>query len=654
MASGSFNLTNSSKNSGGSYLAGKVEWSATTNKEKNYSAVTVSVYAKKANSSVDITVGTGGSWGYSISIGGNTKTSAVSKNIVASFVKVASYTYNVPHNANGTKSITIKCSVTGPSDSNFAGLTTSGSKTVALDDIKRISTVSATNANIGSKSTITIKRVSSELTHKLTYEFVDESGTISSKTSETSISWTVPTSFYSEIPKAKTGKCTITCATYDGSTEIGLSTCTITVTASESACAPAVSVSAVDVNDNTIALTGSNKKIVKGLSNVTVTTTVTAKNSASISSVSVSCGSMSVTGTSVTFTGAESATIKATAKDSRGYSTTESASGLSLVKYVIPTINVAAVRESPTSNVVMVTATGNWFNGSFGATQNTLTVKVRYRLKTESSYGSYTTMTLTKNGNTYSATATLTGLDYQSAYYVQVRAFDAYYGEYESSKYKTVTLNKGIPVFDWGENDFQFNVPVHMPQSIYQSSGDGGLNMHNSDIVGFNAIYGSDEAAGPKEGINFYRDGTNWDGVWAQGGNLFFCPNYPANTTQYSVFYVAGDEITFGSQWAVFYSFITDSTKRLTITIPLTKQILASNISFSGYLLARGISGYLVGNTAEAGKIDMSGGTGYTVSYSRSICGLSIRIQFDEAILNGTNNTPVAVTPYSSFKITFS
>ena len=32
-----------------------------------------------------------------------------------------------------------------------------------------------------------------------------------------------------------------------------------------------------------------------------------------------------------------------------------------------------------------------------------------------------------------------------------------------NSKEKTLTLKKGVPVFDWGEEDFRFHVPVEMP-----------------------------------------------------------------------------------------------------------------------------------------------------------------------------------------------
>ena len=59
-------------------------------------------------------------------------------------------------------------------------------------------------------------------------------------------------------------------------------------------------------------------------------------------------------------------------------------------------------------------------------------------------------------GNSYTAQAELTGLDYQQAYTFQARAIDQL-GAVNSVEYTA----RAMPVFDWGEQDFQFHVPVH-------------------------------------------------------------------------------------------------------------------------------------------------------------------------------------------------
>ena len=343
-----------------------------------------------------------------------------------------------------------------------------------MDTIPRASSVAATDANIGSKTTITITRAASSFTHTLTYAFGDLTGTIATKTTDTSISWTVPTSFYAEIPNDPSGTCTITCTTYSGSTKVGTEdTCTFKATASEASCSPSVSVTAVDTDTNITALTGSNKRIVKGFSDVKATVTASGNNSAKISSVTVTCGTEKKTGTSVTFENAESATIKATAVDSRGYDTTATASGLTLVNYIVPTIKETISRESPTSDIVNISVQGNWFNGNFGAKQNTLKVQVRYKPKSQAAYADadkYVDMSVTTNGNTYTATLSLPGLDYTKAYSIRIRASDAihvYDGALAEPIYRNTEISKGVPVFDWGEDDFKFNVPVELESGAF-------------------------------------------------------------------------------------------------------------------------------------------------------------------------------------------
>lgn len=467
MASSSFNLT---KSSGDAYIVGMIKWSSTANTGGNYSApVKATIYVRKDNDNLTLTIPTSGTWTYSITINGSTKSGSISKDVLTDWVELASYSVDkINHDADGGKTITISGSVTAPSGTSLAGKVTSGSKSVDLDTIPRASSVTATNANIGSKTTISISRASSSFTHTLTYSFGGLTGTIANKTTSTSVSWTVPTSFYAKIPNDPSGKCTITCDTYSGTTKIGTSTATFTATAAESVCAPSVSVTAVDTNADVIALTGSNKRIVKGFSDVKVTTTATAKNSASISAVSVTCGSAKKTGTSVTFDDVESATIKATATDSRGYPTEATASGLTLVNYIVPTIKETISRASPTSDVVNIYVEGNWFNGSFGAKQNTLRVQVRYKPKSQAAYADddeYFDMDITTSGNKYTATLSLSGLDYTKSYSIRIRARDAIHvfeGTLAEPVYRNTEISKGIPVFDWGEEDFQFNVPVFL------------------------------------------------------------------------------------------------------------------------------------------------------------------------------------------------
>jgi hypothetical protein len=465
VASGSFNLTKSAEISSGAYIIGMIKWSSTADTTGNKSSVTATLYCKKAWDEGTLTVKTGGSWAYSLTINGSKKTGSATKDILTSWVKIASYTVSdIAHSDDGSKNITIAGSVTAPVGTSYEGLKTSGSKSVSLDTIPRASSVGATDANIGSKTAIIISRASSSFTHTITYAFGDLTGTIATKTAETSVSWTVPTSFYAEIPNDTSGECTITCTTYNNSTEVGTDTCTFTATAAKSVCAPVVSVVAADANAAITALTGSDKRLVKGFSNVDVVTNAKPQNSSKISSVYVECGSIKRTGEITVISGAESATIKATATDSRGYSSSATASGLSMANYFVPTLTATVKRESPTSDVVNITAKGKWFNDNFGAVANTLSAQVKYKLKSQSEYTTetYADLDLTISGDTYTAKGTISGLSYTEAYSIRVRVSDAIcqYNGISSPIYANSEINKGIPIFDWGESDFQFNVPV--------------------------------------------------------------------------------------------------------------------------------------------------------------------------------------------------
>ena len=98
---------------------------------------------------------------------------------------------------------------------------------LAVDASK--SEVSATSGYIGSPLTISITRYSTAFTHTLKYAFVNASGTIITRTSATSVSWTPDMSLCNQIPSALQAVCTITCETYDGTTLVGSSTYTMNI-----------------------------------------------------------------------------------------------------------------------------------------------------------------------------------------------------------------------------------------------------------------------------------------------------------------------------------------------------------------------------------------------------------------------------------------
>ena len=373
----------------------------------------------------------------------------------------ASAVLKIAHTPDGSKSFT----VSGFSGWIYAsGNTYASSQTFTLPTIPRASSVSCSSANIGSNATITINRASTSFTHTLTYSFGSLSGTIATKTSSTNISWTIPTTFYGQIPNSKSGTGTITCDTYNGSTLIGSKSTSFTATVSESASKPTLSPTVSDSNTTTTALTGNNSKFIKYYSNASVATGAKARNSATLKSQKITCGAKSLTSASGTINAVESGSFTFSATDSRGYTTTQTVNK-TLIEYIKLTCSLNAGAPT-TAGVATLKISGNYWDGSFGKVANTLTVQYRYKTQ-GGSYGSWTTVSATKSNNTYNATATISGLNYQTTYVFQARAVD---------KLATISTDeqarRTTPIFDWSKNDFNVN---------------GTLKINNTNI--FDLIY---------------------------------------------------------------------------------------------------------------------------------------------------------------------
>lgn len=334
----------------------------------------------------------------------------------------------------------------------YSGLGSSRDTTYTynLDIDPAASSISCTTANIESKPTITISRASSSFTHTVAYKFGSLSGTIATKTSETSITWwTIPASFYGQIPNAKTGYGTLTCTTYSGSTIIGASTCTFHVGTDETICKPSVSGTVVDINPKTIAVTGADDVIVRYHSKALCTiSTALNKNAGSIEAKTIN--NTAVSGNTLEIPNVETGVFEFWAKDSREYPNSDKVV-MTIIPYVKLTANVEGQRTDPTSGNVTLKVAGNYYANSFGAKDNELTIK--YRVWD----GPYIEVTPNINAekNEYSVTVPLGGFTYTASWGIEVVVSDAL-----ETITRTITIPKGIPVFDWGENDFSFNVPV--------------------------------------------------------------------------------------------------------------------------------------------------------------------------------------------------
>ena len=361
--------------------------------------------------------------------------------------------------STGSKSINISVDTTinvypYSTSTNMYIITGSGSTSATVGTYAPASSVTCSIADIGSAPTIQISRNSTSFTHTLTYTFGSLSGTIATKTTSTTItSWKFPTSFYSQIPNAKSGTGIITCETYSGDTLLGTKTCDFTATTNESLCKPTLSPTVEDSNSIAIGVTGNKNTLIIYFSDAAITTGAAARNSATLVSQKVTCGSKSITTSSGTIEDVESGTFTFTATDSRGYSTTQTVTK-DIINYISPTCNLN-ISNPTTDGSLSFTITGNYYNGSFGAVNNTLSVSYKYKAGNGNYSDNIEVTNITLNNNTYTANISLTGLDYKETYTFQALTIDKIKSANSAEK-----VIKTTPVFSWSNDDFEFNVPV--------------------------------------------------------------------------------------------------------------------------------------------------------------------------------------------------
>lgn len=425
-----------------------IEWSAVQSVTGNYSDITATLSYTKKNSNPT----TGGKWTGSLTIGDQTKN--VSSQYIEVYqdkvTEVMTFTARVYHDSYGKATVTISATggITNPSSSSLQN--TKISAEITLDTIPRASEISCTTANVGEKPTISITRADASFTHTVSYKFGELTGTIAEKTKDTTIkSWTIPESFYAQIPGSKTGSGTLTCVTYSGDTKIGTSTCKLNVTTDEAVCKPSITVAQVeDGNEKTLALTGDKNILVRYQSTALCAFSAQPNCGAEIAEISVNGVK-----NAASFPSVDTGYFLFRAKDSRGYITEEPVEK-TLVPYIPLTARAVATRTDPVSGNARLYVEGRYFSGSFGAEENTLTVK--YRL---AGAEDYIPVAPQISGNTYTAEVTLTGLDYTCSFTYEVVVEDKL-----CTEPATVTVGRGIPVFDWGENDFRFHVPVYLQE----------------------------------------------------------------------------------------------------------------------------------------------------------------------------------------------
>ncbi len=425
------------------------------NKAKNTSNVTVQAILKQNYSGTAFY-----SWstGVSCTINGKELFSDYRQRDLSGTGEQIYYTWtgDLAHNTDGklTLSVTGKLWQADPASYSPPAMTVPKGN-LTLTDIPRASSVGASDANIESHTAIVITRQDSSFTHSIAYAFGNLSGYITAngstsstevKLSATTVSFLIPKSFYAQIPNDPYGVCTLTVTTYSGTTAIGTATTTFRATADKSLCKPSLTPTVTDYNETTKALTGNAATLVRYFSTARCVVLAQGKNGATVKSITIN-GKTADDDT--LFENTETGKFTFRVVDSRGY-IAETTTSNSLVPYVELTCNPTAVRTAPTSSKAVLTIKGNCWKGNFGSADNTFTCKYRF------AGGAWKTLSVTPGSDHgYSVSVTLTDVDYTKSYSLEISVADKL-----STITKTVTLRKGLPVFDWGETAFHFHVPI--------------------------------------------------------------------------------------------------------------------------------------------------------------------------------------------------
>lgn len=269
-------------------------------------------------------------------------------------------TVNVKHNSDGTK--TLKCST-----SFYTGVssgTISASANTVLKTIPQKSTLTASNGTLGTAQTLTINRKASGYTHTIKYECGSASGTIATKTTSTSVSFTPPLSLASQNTTGTTVSVKFTITTYNGTTSLGSNTKTITCSIPSSV-KPSCSISVSDAAGLPV--------FVKGVSKFKITVTPTIAYGSEIASYTITTNGMTYTSSSVTtsvISSSGSQTIKAVVKDKRGRT---AEINRTLTVYDIPSLSISGETELAKEQTISVTDLHQKFHYSVSYTCGSVT-----------------------------------------------------------------------------------------------------------------------------------------------------------------------------------------------------------------------------------------------------------------------------------------
>lgn len=358
----------------------RVDWSQSKNVSANTSTVTCKLYLVN-----DWSLNISGRSDNTCTIDGSAQTFSSPAISSTGTHLLGTVSRAVNHASDGSKSLAISAvfQIRATLSGTYYG-TITASANITLDSIPRASSVSAGNMTMGTAGKINISRASSSFTHTLTYSFGNTSGTIATKTTATSVSWTPSLSLANQIPNATSGTCTITCTTYNGNTNIGSKTCTLSLSVPASVKPTISSLTASRIDGDVPSAWGI---YVQTKSKVKLTINGAAGSYGStIKSYSITGGGYSGSASTLTtgfLNNSGTITFQATVTDSRGRVSAEATVSITVTAYSPPYFNSSLSQRCLSNGTLDDDGTYIHALVSFGYStcggKNTLKTSVQYK-----------------------------------------------------------------------------------------------------------------------------------------------------------------------------------------------------------------------------------------------------------------------------------
>ena len=397
-------------------------------------------------------------------------------------------TVTVNHKDDGTlRGYAVSYWTKGDDNSNTPTSGEIATASQALTSLARASIPTASKTSLTLNGTdsvvITTNRASSSFTHTLSFTLGGHTATV--KNVGASYTWKPSVANWMPYMTSKEQTVSVSCQTYSGSTKIGSAqSINFKIKVNTDEYKPVIgTITHEDTNDD--ATTGTTRletagTYISGYSNISVSIPVHVNNSnygSKLKSVVVTYNGVtktyntSATSTTITYTASKitATSLKVTVTDSRGVTATKTVT-LTLIPYNNPKITAVKVtrlnessQPSETGTKLRYTINLNYFSGSFGKVNNSLTISRRYKTTSSSSYSSWNTAkTVTTSGTaTYKTNQTITGelsdtFATNSQYDLQLRVVDEL-----SNSVIYVKVNEGLPVYAWGADHFDVYGEFH-------------------------------------------------------------------------------------------------------------------------------------------------------------------------------------------------